>query len=201
MKLILPISFIIISILLFLTVINPSYSETTSLKDSIATYNLALDNSTNLQKTQDSLVEKYKNISQDDKNRLDHFLPNTINNIKFILEVEKIANLYNMQIRDIRFQQEKAVATDATVDTKKVGNTSSTASTSSTPYGVFPLEFSTDADYNTFILFLKELELNLRLIDVKSVGFSVSAPTAKSNNGSDSNIYSYSLKVQTYWLK
>jgi len=199
MKLFVPVSFIIISIILFITIVNPNYKEVSQLRTDISAYNMALDNSTSLQKTQDSLIEKYKGIKQENKDRLDHFLPNTINNIKFILEVEQLANLHNLQIKDIKFQVEQP----ETTETKKVGDTSTISSrAANVPYGTFPIQFSVDSDYKTFILFLKDLELNLRLVDVESVSFSV--PTVNpSGKGTevDPNVYSYTLKVQTYWLK
>jgi hypothetical protein len=201
MKLFLPTSFIIISIILLLTVVNPYYKDVSSLRDAISAYNLALDNSSNLQKTQDSLSEKYKDIKQSDKDRLSHFLPNTVNNIEFILEVEKIASLHNLQIDNIKFEtdQSQNASSSASISPNNTSNLS---------YGVFPLEFTVDADYNTFLLFLKDLELNLRLVDVQSISFtspsSISSPTGSTGttgNQKDSNIHTYSLKVQTYWLK
>ena len=76
----------------------------------------------------------------------------------------------------------------------------SASSSSGISYGVFPMEFSIEGKYNTFISFMKELERNLRIIDVKSISFS-SSSQAGSKNGEGSDIYIYSLKVQTYWLK
>jgi hypothetical protein len=198
MKSLLPTLFVILAIALFFIVVNPLLGDVSQLKTDVATYNTALDNSTSLQKTQDALIEKYKNISQEDKDRLEHFLPNTINNIKLILEIEQMANLHNMQIKDIKFdtQQQKS-----TTDVNTIGDTSTLSSdTKSVPYGTFPIEFTTDGDYSTFILFLKDIEHNLRLIDVQSVSFSVPDATLKTP-GVDPNIYSYTLKVETYWLK
>jgi hypothetical protein len=198
MKLFLPTSFIVISIILFILVINPRYKEISNLRTDVSLYNEALTNSTNLQKTQDALIEKYKNIKQEDRDRLDHFLPNTINNIKFILEVEKVASLHGLQIKDIKFQtEEKAVSTDE----KNKNISLSSSKEVNLPYGIFPLEFSVSSDYDTFNSFLRDLELNLRLVDVKSIGFSVPEKSTDKTNPTNPNIYNYSLKVQTYWLK
>lgn len=197
MRLFLPISLIIVSIILLVTIVNPYYKDVSSYNEAITAYNLAIDSSSALQKTQDSLIEKYKNIKKDDKDRLDHFLPNTVNNIKFILEIEKIASIHNLQIMNTKFRSDQPFSGDATA-----GKTSTTlAGSSNTLYGIFPLEFTVDADYNTFLSFLKDLELNLRLIDVQTISFSVPASATKTVGGTDPNIYSYSLNVQTYWLK
>lgn len=200
MKLALPISFIIISGVLFFLVIDPIYGEIKQLKTEVATYSLALDNSTELQKTRDSLVEIYKNIKKDDKDRLNHFLPRTISNIELILEIEKIANLYGMPVRNINFESNNVVNKDTTPgkgnDTIVVAETDPN---SYLPYGIFPIEFTIEGSYDNFQLFLNDLEHNLRLVDVKSISFSV--PDKTNDNKIDLNIYSYKLKIETYWLK
>lgn len=202
MRLIFPILFIIIAVGLFFVVIDPLYGQIKQLRADVSTYNIALDNSTELQKTRDSLIDIYKNIKKEDKDRLDHFLPSTINNIELILEIEKIANLYGMPIKDISFgltdpinkNGDKEVATNDTIIAE--ANPSDYL-----PYGVFPVEFIVEGKYDTFVLFLNDLEHNLRLVDIKSISFNVPPPATGPNDKTNTNIYSYKLKVETYWLK
>lgn len=200
MKFIFSISLIIISGALFFMVVNPLYGDVSKLRTEVATYNVALDNSKQLQETRDHLVDTYKHIKQEDRDRLEHFLPNTVNNIKFILEVERIANLHSMSIKDIKFAVEKPAQTVTTAGGTSTVITASDPS-NAVPYGTFPIEFSTQGNYDTFVLFLKDLEHNLRLVDVKSVAFSIPVVTGKETVPVDPNIYTYSLKVETYWLK
>ena len=195
MKFIFPILFVGISIVIFIFGVNPIYSEVSGLKADIATYNTALDNSTNLQKTEDSLIKSYNEINQSDKDRLNSFLPDSVNNIQFILELERIANLHNMPIKDIKFE-----ATSST-SSSNPNVVVSSVSTDTRPYGVFPIEFTTEGDYNSFVLFLKDLESNLRVADIKSISFIVPDSSAKPVAGFDPNVYHYLVKVETYWLK
>jgi Tfp pilus assembly protein PilO len=202
MKFIFSISLIIISGVLFFSIVNPLRSDISQLSTEVKTYNIALNNSTELQKTRDNLVDTYKHIVKEDKDRLERFLPNTVNNIRFILELERIANLHSMSIKNIKFDsvktQEAKSNTINPSSTAPAGKTVVTASDPSAmlPYGVFPVEFSTDANYDTFALFLKDLEHNLRLVDIKSVSFAV-----PDKAGTNPSIYTYTLKVETYWLK
>ncbi len=205
MRFIFSISFIGIAIILFFAVGNPLYGEVKQLREDVATYNTALSNSTELQKTRDYLVETYKNVKSEDKERLNHFLPSAIGNIELILEIEKIANLHGMPIKNIKF------------DTKKLENPDPTAVTENIvvaqgdpedylPYGIFPMEFIIEGKYETFVSFLKDLELNLRLVDIKSISFDVTPPQTGNANTpntpiTQNNINSYTLKVETYWLK
>ncbi len=192
MNFILPILLIAVSIITFIFGVNPLYKEVTTLRSDIVVYNTALDNSTNLQKTEDSLVKSFNSIKQEDKDRLNNFLPSGVNSIQFILEIERIANLHNIPVKDIKFDSM----------TKKIDQNVvvSEVSKDKTPYGVFPVSFTVDSNYENFTLFLKDLESSLRLIDVKSVAF-----TAPSDNkpvgGVDPSVFHYELKVETYWLK
>jgi len=197
MRLILPISFVVIIIALFLAVINPLYKDVKQIKADVLAYNVALDNSADLQKTRDDLVDKYKNIKIEDKERLNHFLPSTINNIELILEVERIANLHGFPIKDIRFETKGLEKTNETEKGGKIVAESDPADR--LPYGIFPMEFIVEGKYNAFVDFLKDLELNLRLIDIKSISFSVSSPGAGVDTNSD--VYSYTLRAEIYWLK
>lgn len=188
---------LVITGVLFVVFINPFYNEVISLRSDIDVYNKALSNSNDLEKTRDALVDQYKQISKEDKERLNHMLPSSINNIELILEIEKIANVYGMPIGDIRFDSkslEGGSSSNAGVNPIAGG-----VSENSLPYGVFPMDFSVQGGYKTFVSFLKELEKNLRLVDVKAISFSSSSSKNDGEIGSD--IYNYSLKVQTYWLK
>lgn len=199
MKLISSISFIIIAIVLFFVVINPLYGEVKQLRTDVSTYNMALNNSTELQKTRDSLIEIYKGVKIEDRERLIHFLPSTIGNIELILEIEKIANLHGMPIGDIKFDTKNLESKDA-INTGNIVVAENDPS-AYLPYGIFPMEFIIEGRYDTFVSFLKDLEHNLRLVDVRSISFKVPPPVITSGGTTDSNVYSYTLKVQIYWLK
>jgi len=202
MKFISSIIFLVIVGVLFFFVIDPMYADVKDLRAGVAVYNTALDNSTALQKTRDALIDIYKGIKIEDRDRLNHFLPSTIGNIELILEIEKIANLHGMPVGDIKFDA-KSLETETAINPSGTAkNTAIVAEAdpaTSLPYGVFPMEFIVEGRYDTFVEFLKDLEHNLRLVDIKSISFNVPAPVV--GGLTDSNIYTFTLKVETYWLK
>lgn len=195
MKIIFPILFILLSVVAFMFGVNPFYKEVSAIKSDIEVYNTALDNSTALQKTEDALIKSFNEIKDEDKDRLNKLLPTSVNNIQLILEIERIANQHNMPIKDLKFDplRKKTTTTGGVV--------SAIASNDTRPYGVFPIEFTTEGDYNSFVSFLKDLETNLRLVDIRNVTFTVPTVGAKNQEGINPNIYKYTLKVETYWLK
>jgi len=186
--------------LIFFFIGKPLYVEVKQLQTDVSTYNIALNNSTELQKTRDSLLSAYKNIKIEDKNRLSHLLPSTIDNIPLILEIEKIANLHGMPLNNINFESKNL---ENRYDINTNGNTavSENNPVDILPYNVFPMDFIVEGKYDTFVNFLKELEDNLRLVDIKSISFSVPSALVVAGGNVDSSIYSYTLKIETYWLK
>lgn len=199
MKLVIPISFLIIIIALFFMVIGPFYSDIKQAKQDVLIYSTALNNSTELKEARDVLIEKYKNIKSDDRERLLHLLPGSIGNIELILEIEKIANLKGMPIKDIDFDTKKLEPEKNQEEGRTIVVEDDVLD--SLPYGIFPIEFVVEGRYNVFVDFLKELELNLRLVDVKSISFSTPTQVNAPGSNIDSSIFSYKLKVETYWLK
>jgi hypothetical protein len=202
MKTLFPISLILTSIILFFLVINPFYKDVKQLKTDVSVYRGALDNANVLKDTRDSLLEKYRNIKEEDKTRLNNFLPNTVNNIKFILEIERIANLHGMPLKNIKFD-------DKDLPENQVANTDDSIVIPSDeiviekPFGVFPIEFVTEGDYASFLSFIEDLELNLRLMDIKEISFTIpeKSTTPTPDVVINPNIYNYIVKVDTYWLK
>ncbi len=195
MRNIFPIILIVLAITGGVLFVGPLFSEVSKLRTDVTAYNTALAHSTDLQKVRDGLLDAYNVISKDDKEKLIRFMPNTVDNIQLILEIQQIASLHGMSLKNIAFDPPRPVNPDQDPDPSSDPN-------SQKPYGVFDLEFKTEADYLTFVNFLKDLEVNLRLIDVKSISFFV--PEKKVNlpgSDVDPNIYTYDVKIQTYWLK
>lgn len=183
MKSIFPYIFIALSVGLFLVFVRPIYKDIKLLREDVTAYNLALTHSTDLQKVRDDLASKYSNITPANKERLAHFLPNSVDNIQLMLELEKMASARGMTLKNITFAPPQGE--ESTVGANK--------------YGTFDLQFRTQASYETFVLFLKDLERNLRQIDVQLVTFSVS--DASKQILLDPNVYEFTLKIKTYWLK
>jgi hypothetical protein len=202
MRLILSITFIVVAVALFFVAVNPIYSDVKVLRTDVATYNTALSNSTELQQTRDSLVEIYKNIKKEDRDRLSHFLPSTINNIELILEIEKIANLHGLPIKNISFDTKNTEKkSESSAASEEMVVAAEEDPSDYLPYGVFTMNFVIEGKYDSFLVFLNDLEHNLRLVDIKSVSFTVPVPSANPTDTTNPNIYSYKLEVNTYWLK
>ena len=191
---ILPTILIGVAIAGFFLFTNPLYQNISSEREQIASYNEALDNSKALEAQRDQLTQKENSISTDDLSKLQKLLPDNVDNIRLILEIEKVASPYGMVLKDVKYD----TANNETTPLQTAGVVQG-ESLSNKNYGVWNLEFSTQGTYNNFVNFIKDLENNLRIVDISSIEFSSNANIGL--NPSLPEAYKYDFKIRTYWLK
>lgn len=200
-RFVMPIIFIAISLSVFLLFTNTIYKEVTLLPDQVASYDEALNNSKTLENEREKLTEKYNAINPDNLIKLTKLLPENVDNIRLILEIEKIASPYGMVLKDVKYN---TVAEKKSTEPVAAGvqGGGAPASVAAKDYGEFDLEFSVAAPYKNFVNFTKDLESNLRIVDVISVAFSSDTNSSSSKTApSASDAYKYDFKIRTYWLK
>jgi len=190
-----PIILIGIAIAGFFMFTNPLYKNISEIRTQIASYNEALDNSKALEAERDKLTQKYNSIDSENLAKLSKLLPDNVDNIRLILEIEKIASPYGMVLKDIKYD----TITKKDNTTGEVIQGGATVQSSRKDYGIWDLEFSTQGTYNNFVNFIKDLESNLRIIDISSIQFS--SNTGAGLDSSLSEVYKYGFKIKTYWLK
>jgi hypothetical protein len=188
-----PIILIGVAIAAFFVITNPLYEDVKALHAKASSYDEALNNSKALENERDKLTAKYNSISTDNLSRIKKLLPDSIDNIRLILEIGQIASPYNMVLKNVKYNSsDEATTPDAGV--LAGGNVPVNKD-----YGSWNLEFSTSGTYNDFINFLGDLESNLRIVDISSISFSSDVGTKANPNLPD--IYTYNFKITTYWLK
>ena len=201
LRLITPIILIALSIGGFVLFVSPMYKETNVLKEHVSSYNQALDNSKALENERDKLTKKYSAIDPVNLDKLQKLLPDNVDNIRLILEIEKIASPYGMILKDVKYETESKADKAAPNTTGGVGTVAggTQIKQNSKEYGTWDLGFSIEGKYNDFINFTKDLESNLRIVDIASIQFNSDVPLTGAKSFSES--YKYSFKVKTYWLK
>ena len=200
MRFIMPIVLIGIAASVFFMLTNPIYNSISVLKADVASYDTALNNEKLLENERDKLTAKYNAMSKDDLAKLEKLLPENVNNIRLILEIEKIATPYGMVLKDVKYNTAEEAAPVALGAIQSTG----TGKPENKDYGTFNLEFSTTGTYSDFVNFTKNLESNLRIVDISSVVFSSVDDTNKNVNAkttSATEVYKYNFKIKTYWLK
>lgn len=196
-----PIILIIAGVGLFAVFTNPILGDISNLKTQIASYNQALDNATTLGAERDKLTEKDNSIDPDNLAKLQKLLPDNVDNIRLILEIEKLASPYGMILEDVKYNatSEQDSGSPATVTSPAVAAPSTDESNQA--YGTWNLEFTTKGTYPNFISFIKDLESNLRIVDISSIDFSSDTTGTVLAKAQATDSYEYDIKIKTYWLK
>ncbi len=179
MKLIVPLILIISAIIGGYLVIIPLYGEVQVLSADTVQYKAAIKKGEEFNELISKLIAQRQDLPDEDVDRLVKMIPDNVDNVRLIIEIDEIAKKYSTGIRNIRVGDSKQTSTDRT---KRVDNSS----------GAITLGFGVQMPYEKFALFLKDLESNLRLADITALSF---IPTDIGNS------YDFNLTLRTYWLK
>lgn len=179
---------ILISVGLFYVFIDPTYAEIQKQLVEKGAYDEALNNSQKVMGIRDELLNKYNGFLPTDISRLMKLLPDQINNIRLIIEIDSVAARHNMAIRDVQLAMNSATANP----------NNQTLEIISDPYGTGSITFKVSGTYEEFLLFVKDLEKSLRIIDIADIGFK---STTGSNSSQAVDLYEYEMTFNTYWLK
>ncbi len=184
MQFLLPIILIIISGGLFFTWIDPNYNEIKDLQIERQRYDDTLAKTAEIREFRKNVQGKYNSIDIADLDRLEKLLPDHIDNIKLILDINTIADRHGMSIKDIRIDRKDGATSGGreTIESRDQGT-----------YDTVGFSFSVVSTYDNFKKFVNDLSLSLRVVDVISV--------AVSEIKDEESFYRFDVGIQTYWLK
>ena len=180
-----PIILVVLAIGVYFTFTKGKIDEVNAVRAVNASYEQALNNSEKLVTVRDGVLKTYNNISQDDKVRLDKMLPNNIDNVRLIIDVNGVASRHGLIMKNVKTSMpSQTIGSNATTQNKP-------AVAGSTNLSSVTLSFSVSTNYQTFLDFIKDLEASLRIMDISKITLSAN------DNGS----YDYGVELKTYWLK
>ncbi len=190
---------LLISVGVFVMVIDPTYKGNQLLIADREKLGEALDKARELKKVRDQLEERAGSISSDDLERLHRLLPDSVKNVRLVLDIDQIANRYGLTITELQFDKNQQKVVEKVVETQQgayakkvvVRDDTRVGPESDSPLQSLSLEFTVSSSYGQFLNFLKDLEKSLRLVDI--VGISFTAETT--------DLYDFKVKIATYWLR
>lgn len=194
MKRLTPILLIIVSVAIFFLVIDPQYKKIQDLQKEIEQNNRTLDLASELRKKREELRSRYNQISDDEKFELTKMLPDTVDNVRLIIDINNIAKKYGIAIQNFEITASEDSQKDVKVVNSEFEGVIDSANieyADTSKVGVISFTFSVSAQYDVFIDFLKDLEEALRIVDIRSVDISAG----------DDVFYNYRVTLETYWLK
>lgn len=179
-RFILPIVLTVAAIGLFVVYTNPAYQTIKSLRTQAAQYDDALDKAQELRSIRDTLLSKRNTFSQTDLDRLQRALPDNVDNIRLIIDINNIAARHGLSLSSINVNG---------VSDSSTARSALAVGASGDAVGSVTVNFAVAASYDDFLSFLHDLEHSLRIVDVENISFNVGATTD-----------SYALAIRTYWL-
>lgn len=184
MNLIAPIFLILASVGIFYGYTNSHYQgqvngskNIVSLLNERKQYLNALDKSSEFIEETNKLTKINNELSSDDLERLKKLLPDHIDNVRLIIDIDEMASKYGFRMQNIK------------IDNGTTGG--DTIKSENKLYGTTVLSFSITASYGKFRSFVKDLEKSLRIFDIVGVSFTAN----------DSGNYDYDMIIKTYWVK
>lgn len=181
MRALIPLILIAAAIGLFVVYIDPAYHAAQAIAQERSSYQQALNTARELRGQRDQLLAKRNTFSSDDVARLSRMLPDTVDNIRLIIDINNIAARHGLSLKNVQLGE--------------VGNGTAAANPTavgggSDPVGSVSLGFTVSAQYGDFRAFLADLEHSLRLINIEKLSFKQDEPGAAD----------YEFSIRTYWL-
>ncbi len=185
MRLLIPTILIGAAIGLFALYTNNAYQGAGGIKSllsQVSAFDEALDKAHELKKRRDDLLSKRRSFPNEDVQKLERVLPDNVDNIRFVIDINGIAARRNLSLKNVAL---------GTISDAKSSRSALAVGPSGDPVGSAEISFALVATYDDFLAFLQDVEHSLRIVDVESISFKPASTGDK---------YEYALTVRTYWL-
>jgi len=184
MRIIIPSVLIAAAIGLFAMYTNNAYQGPggiKSLQSRVYAFDEALNKAQELKANRDELIAKRNTFSVENVQKLERILPDNVDNIRFIIDINSIASRHSLSLKDVAL---------GTISNAKNSRSALAVGASGDQTGSAEISFGLTTTYENFLAFLQDLEHSLRVVDIEKISFK---PGAFGN-------YEFSLTVRTYWL-
>lgn len=165
--------------------IRPAWFETiATTKAIIASDMQALAAADDYSKQQNALLTEFSAIDPADLDRASAFLPDSVDNVGLILDLNGLAARSGLALANIDVvTQDPANRTSA--------SSGALPSTTNNPVGSVNLSLSATGTFSALQTFLKGVEKSARLLDVQDIVI----------KGSETGVYTYQMTARLYWLR
>ncbi len=180
---ILPLFAILVAIGVFFGYVRPAWSVTIAeIKTAIASDEQALAAAGAYNTRQNALAAARDNIDPANLERLTAFLPDSVDNVGLILDMNALAARSGLTLSNLDVTSNAPTKSEAPdVLPRPNGN----------PMSSIDLSLSATGTYSALQAFLVGVEKSLRLIEVQNI----------SVRGSDTGVYAYQIKLRIFWLR
>jgi hypothetical protein len=179
---IIPVFILMGALALFFGHVQPQFNTTIAgLRAKIAGYDKALDAAKQFKEKQDALKDQQSAISQEDQMRIAKFLPDGVDNVQLIVDLNALASRSGVRLSDFNVERDEGKELEA----------GRLASEGQTATQFLDITVRGIATYSSFRTFLDGVERSLRPMDL--VGLTLA--------NSETGVYSYDMTFRIYWLR
>jgi hypothetical protein len=177
---------------LFFFYTKPAYDGVRLRQAEIQQYDQALNKAAELQRLKQQLLSKYNAFNPTDVDRLHKLLPDHVDNVRLVLDLDTLASQYGFALQNVVINAPGTgtAGADSGAEQVSIGPNRQT-------YDSLTLKFATSGTYPKFVEFINALEGSLRLVDV--VNLTLDADAGAPIDGEP--IYRFDITLRTYWLK
>jgi Tfp pilus assembly protein PilO len=174
-------SYLILSIAVIYSFVLPSYGEISFLMEENKKYDNSIESIRQIENRTTELLTQVKNIDPEVKNKVETVLPNSLDFVRLVSQIDNVASNYALRINDISVVEKNA-------------NPDSSGEFSGgfevLNYNSAVISFTFVSNYNNFINFTNELEKSLRILDIRNLQI----------DPASGNTYEFRVSYETYWL-
>lgn len=154
----------------------------------IDSYNRALASAAEYETRQDELLRAQNALPAEKLARLNNFLPDGVNNVELILDLDALAASSGVALSNFDIQSAQSNGGAGAAGRPSAGAAIALAES---PVDSLQISLTATATYDAFRAFLRGIEASERILDVTSL------QVAPSTTG----VYNYSLTLRLYWLR
>lgn len=218
-KPILSLAILFLSILFVIFYVKPEYSRVQASRADLGKLSSVVEDTNKIKELIKQTGDILDTVDMDNQSRFDVFLPEKLDTVRFANNLQSIGLKNGIALSGIKVEEKKpdpvtkpaGVATAGSNTVFSIGQQSAEASKNAQgdtspkeKYTTTKTDFSFAATYPNLLLFLKDLEKSLGLINVTSLSFkplSSSVP-GDSKTGMDlPDLYQFTVEIETYSLK
>lgn len=195
---------IVAGILLFVFFTHPKFKELQTNQMEVKSLTTANENAKTLAQKIQTLLDIKKNITTENIDKMNKMLPNTVENVKLIIDFDKMLQSMVEERGTLKLYKSNEITDTGSkkisIENPKISpGVSVDSGYDSLRLGIVNFSFSVTLTYSDFLEFLARIEHSTRIFDVDSITFS--AQTNAGNLQSQEPIYTFNVSLRTYWLK
>lgn len=171
----------------------PTYDTVKNSSARIAQYDEALSKAAELQQLKQSLLSKYNTFNPNDVEKLHKLLPDHVDNVRLILDIDSLAAKHSMAVQNVVVSSSPTAKSSQTA----IG----TISASKQKYDSLTIKFTSQGSYQQFRDFLADMQKSLRIVDLTSLSITRTTDSGTVVGGTVGSLYNFEVALRTYWLK